>query len=423
MSETSAARSVQCTQCGAPLDLHGGHKVRSLTCGYCGSQMDAHKDYQIIKAHQNTSERPLSPFKLGMQGKIKQVLFTLIGMVEYESEGERWLDFQLYSPTHGYAWLSQSQGHYSFTRRVRSIPTPSQVKQFKAKKTVRIKGKKLKLFEKYQSKITYVEGELTWIAKLGQSSKTVDAIAPPYGLSYESNGKELEYSWEEYLNRDELFQAFNLAPLKHQPSHVHPLQPYPEQGMWGAMEKIAPDYFLTSLFLLIIFWFFNSSSTILEYQHTSADLSIKKTFEIKQKQPLLKLNLIAQPSKKNTWYEVDILDTQAKNVFSLKKALNKTDIGQYSHWSQDAADVDVWLRLPAGIYTLYIHPRVPVATTSAKAKTPSKTTRKTLPPLSIRLSQEGIPLRFVLYFVLLSLLLLFIASYKRVSFEQNRWQD
>ena len=423
MSENIAIQSVQCSHCGAPLDLHGGHKVRSLVCGYCGSIMDAHKGYQQIKAYKNAGDRPISPFKLGMKGKIKGVEFTLIGMIEYDAEGSRWLDFQLFSPTHGYAWLSQDRGHYSFSRRIRNIPTPSRIKRFKQKKKITVKGKEFKLFERYTAKIVYVEGELTWIAQRGDKSKVVEAINPPYGFSYEQQSNELEYNWEEYLDTNTLFEDFGLIPAS--PSdEIHPLQVYSSDGFWGKMENISPNYFLISFLGLVVLWLFSSNTELLHYRHKEGGLATTQSFKVNSNNSLITLNLSAQPQKDSSWYEVNVLDQQEKTVFKLADSVKGQDFGQNFHWSQDAGQISAALRLNQGQYYLQIKPAAKQnALNLPKGAKPIPQAPIKLPAIQIKLIKEPIPLRFGVYLVLLSLLLLFISSYKHVSFDGKRWDD
>jgi hypothetical protein len=87
MNDPTPVRAVNCTQCGAPLKLHGGHRVRSLSCGSCGSVLDTKDEYQVVKQFADI-QRPQMPLELGMQGKLKGIAFTIIGVVQYrDSEG------------------------------------------------------------------------------------------------------------------------------------------------------------------------------------------------------------------------------------------------------------------------------------------------------------------------------------------------
>ncbi|MCP4700330.1 MAG: DUF4178 domain-containing protein [Gammaproteobacteria bacterium] len=244
-------RSIQCTQCGAPLELFGGHKVRGLTCAYCGSIMDAHKDFQVIKRYRDKADRPDTPFKPGMRGRLKEVDFTLIGLVQYTAEeGDRWVDFQLFSPTRGYAWLSLENGKYSFSRRTRELPDPIEASCLRENQIVKFGDLKLRVEEEcYRAKISYVEGELTWIAKRGDTRELVDASAPPYSLTYEKTGQEYEYFLGESLDAAEVHKAFGIAAPEKSRT---PGEPYPLQNFFDIYGRIAKLYLILAVAGLFI---------------------------------------------------------------------------------------------------------------------------------------------------------------------------
>ncbi|MGI9507513.1 MAG: DUF4178 domain-containing protein, partial [Geminicoccaceae bacterium] len=76
-------KAINCTSCGATLDVLGGHRVRSLTCGYCGSVMDRHADFKLLQEYRDRPDRPITPLAIGMQAMLKGVSFTIIGMIQY----------------------------------------------------------------------------------------------------------------------------------------------------------------------------------------------------------------------------------------------------------------------------------------------------------------------------------------------------
>ncbi|MCB1639988.1 MAG: DUF4178 domain-containing protein, partial [Thiothrix sp.] len=195
---TSRVRSIQCRGCGAPLTLlGGGHKILSLNCAHCGTVMDAHKNYAVL-ARFHGQQPPFSPFELGMQGKIHDVPFTIIGMIGWESQGYAWVDLLLYSETHGYAWLGYERGHICFVRKTRHLPSAT-IWSLQPRQSVSDGKRTYKLYEHYMADITYVAGELTWVAKVGDRIQLVEAIAPPFLLSGERSNTETEYHLSEYL--------------------------------------------------------------------------------------------------------------------------------------------------------------------------------------------------------------------------------
>lgn len=222
--------AINCTNCGGALERHGGHRVRTLTCGYCGSQMDAHADYQILQKFENL-KRPSAPLKIGMSGTIKGIEQTVIGMIEYAMREEgitySWVAYQLFSPTHGYGWLIYNNGHFVFGYQVRDLPSHHNPAHLLPKTEIKAMGRSFRMYESYQAHIRYVEGELTWVAKVGDTVTETEAIDPPFVFSFERSETEVEYTLGEYLDRDEILDAFGEdIDLGYEPIDIHPAQPF-----------------------------------------------------------------------------------------------------------------------------------------------------------------------------------------------------
>ena len=225
MAEAEAKlHTIKCTQCAAPLTLNGGRQVRSITCGYCGSVLDTKEEFKVVKQYLDR-KRPPSVLELGMKGKIQDVEFTIIGVVQFQDdEYARWLEFLLFSPTHGYAWLEEDAGHFIFTRRVRDLPDKPVSSQRKS--TFKARGHTFKVLEEYTISISYVEGELTWVAEVGDKVRLLDAIEPPFIYTVEKTGTEEEYSIGEYLQPEVVHEAFGIDFAPQKRHTVHPAQPY-----------------------------------------------------------------------------------------------------------------------------------------------------------------------------------------------------
>ena len=70
----------------------GGHKIQSLTCDYCGAVMDVHDEYKVLAKFSEQQAPFDSPLRLAAQGKLKGVQFTVIGMIEWAENFNRWID-------------------------------------------------------------------------------------------------------------------------------------------------------------------------------------------------------------------------------------------------------------------------------------------------------------------------------------------
>ena len=179
-------KAINCTTCGAALPALAGHRAKALVCSYCGSVMDRHDGYKVLAQYRDMP-RPHGPFSIGMTGELFGIEHTVVGIVGVRSyiEGEvyRWTNYQMYAPTHGYSWVTWNEGHLVHSRKVRSQTELDPSWGFVPRSEFGAGGRTFKMFEEYQAEITYIEGELTWVPKLGDTVGAVDGIDPPYGFS------------------------------------------------------------------------------------------------------------------------------------------------------------------------------------------------------------------------------------------------
>jgi hypothetical protein len=351
-------RRINCTQCAAPLSLHGGHKVSSLTCGFCGSVMDAHADFAILKRYKKL-RRPNCPIKIGMSGVIKDVEFTVIGMVRYTSERiYHWVDLQLYSPTHGYAFLTYENRHFVFSRRIRDLPMPGKISRFKEKAPVTVSGRKFRAFEEVNAEINFVEGELTWVAKVGDKSHSIDCIAPPYGFSYEGNDNEIEYFLSEYIDQPLIYKAFNIDEIDQptlKPSDNHPLRPYPKEGLLHNLGIFGGMFGFAALVIGIFILIFAGGNMIADQQFSRNTPNETVSFKVDNPDQLLELTLHSSVSNNWAYYDISVLKG-TEEVFSFGHEISYYEGYEGGEsWSEGSTNGSALFKVPsAGTYHLGI---------------------------------------------------------------------
>lgn len=251
----AAIRAVNCTNCGAGLPVLGGGRVRTTVCGYCGAALDATDAYRVLAVYDGM-ERPDSPFRLGMTGEVDGVPFTVIGTMgqveRYGGETWRWTDHMLYSPTHGYAWLTVEDGHVLLTRKVRDLPRgrfldPRTADLAEARPKIVWRGREYVYYDSSTSEIDFLEGEFNFRPARGERAHRV-ALMPNgpatdmFAFATDHGGTEQEAEVTRYA--PELAAAFGAEAPR--PVGVHPLQPYapsrhvPFLKVWfGAMTAAA----------------------------------------------------------------------------------------------------------------------------------------------------------------------------------------
>ena len=239
---TGQVRAIDCPNCGAGLDVLGGGRVTTQVCGYCGAALDATDAYRVLAVYAGM-ERPASPFRLGMEGALAGATFTLIGtlgLVERDGGREwRWTDHMLYSPTHGYAWLTVEDGHVLFTRKVRDWPeggflTPRGIERMETPPTRAWRGRRYAYFASSTWIVDFAEGAFNYRPARGETGGTVSLMPPGVAsdmLSYVSSGGGREREVEVTRYAPEAAAAFGAeAPTPH---GVHPLQPHRDEAGAG----------------------------------------------------------------------------------------------------------------------------------------------------------------------------------------------
>ncbi len=410
--------AINCTSCGATLDVLGGHRVKSLTCGYCGSVMDRHAGFQTLQQYRDHPDRPITPLSIGMQATLKGVPFTIIGLIEYVShqsgegwaESYRWVSFQLYSPTHGYCWLTYNKGHYFFSYRTRELPDPVTPERLWPKVQMVVNDRTFLMYERYNAEIAYVEGELTWIAKIGDKVRVVEAIDPPGMFSYEQTDTELEYSIGNYMEAGEVHEAFGLdAPPA--PDGVHPAQPFDGGRFLPALAKVGPIFAGIALLGLIFVIIAGGGRELLRTDTDARSGPLAVPFAVINAKQLMKLEIRTPLSNSWVYYDVKITDTETgEDVLFLGKEVSFYE-GRDSdgYWSEGSKHESALFKVPSsGQYKIEINP--------AEAG-------GEIPPFEIRLYDIVFVKRYLVGLLILSILAsLGLQLYQR-HFEKRRWDD
>ncbi len=402
-------RGIQCTNCGAPLTLHGGgHRIRVLTCEYCGAEMDVRAHYAVL-ARFSEQVAPFTPLKLGMRGEIDNVSFIVIGMVGWVADGDRWVDSLLYSETHGYAWMSYHQGHFVFERRVRDLPSVT-LWALKAKERFRARGETFRFYERYRASIIYVAGELTWVAKVGDGAWQAEGIAPPLLYGTERTERESEYYLGEYFEPADVYKAFGIPGKPRKRIGVHPAQPL-RPGLWREVSRAALPFagFALAVVLVLVFFFSGHELFAESVRPGPGAKALTRSFVINDPDKLVKLELETDLS--NAWMDVEttlVRVKTGKEVFSFNR-----EIAYYSgveggeSWSEGSRRAVALFKVPAaGEYALRIG-------------VPEGSSRR---GLYVRVYEGYVGRRYFVALLVIALLAALSWPLRRLIFETRRWQ-
>lgn len=225
--------AVSCPSCGAGLKALGGGRVVLHVCSHCGAELDAVENYRLLRTHAGRN-RPDTPFQLGAKGIIAGVNWTVIGIISWAethySQSWGWTDHQLYSPTHGYAWLTLENGFLIFTRAWRgplnpSWITPKAVEVAESRPEIYARDRSYAYYETADATVNYAEGEFSSVMRMGDRVNSLCFLSPDELMTLTQSGNEREVELSTWLHQTEIWAAFALSPPV-RPWRVHPLQPY-----------------------------------------------------------------------------------------------------------------------------------------------------------------------------------------------------
>lgn len=358
MTRTSDLTTINCTSCGAGLDVLGGGRVQVHICPYCGTELDAQDNYKALRTFSDL-KRPDSPFSLGASGKIHGVRYVVIGTLEstetYAGRVWTWIDHQIFSPTHGYAFLSLEDGHVIFTRRYRKPGwiSEAQVERAETPPSVRVGKERFKYFETSTSTLTFAEGEFSWWAAIGETATTVYAMSDTAMLGFSQSQTERETYISTYLPRDEIATSFGvtLPPITQK---VHPLSPFKGGPNSGFVRNWSANLCALCLVIAAVFALSKGDPVLTETGLPVVGLPVEIPFEVTQPNKLVEIALVADVNNSWTSLGLEVEAPDQELLFEVGRTMEFYEgHDDEGHWTEGSRRANLkFVPSVAGTYTL-----------------------------------------------------------------------
>jgi hypothetical protein len=207
---------LSCPNCAASLDLRNA-RSKSIVCSSCGSQIDVTDQAALQKIGQVglRPEPQVTPFQVGMQGTVKGEEHAIIGRVVYHSdEGDIWDEWLLLSAAGQYRWISDSKNEGMALWEPFTPTTPVDPSTIRFGSMINLREKPVAVRDVGSARIDYLEGELTWKAKVGDTMQYGEADGPNERYSIEWTQNEVEFYAGGRVDRAETASAFGVtAPV------------------------------------------------------------------------------------------------------------------------------------------------------------------------------------------------------------------
>lgn len=378
--------SIRCTNCNAPLDLLGGGRVSTITCKYCKSVLDLNDKYKVLGQYQER-DRPDSQLQIGMRGFVRGIEWIIIGMIEHVGSDayERRLDFFLYSKLYGYAWLTEEDGALYFAKRARDFSVYEWEAKGKPTTTFYDHGHYMQKESPYFMSVSYVEGELSWVAKMGDVAEYTDFYgANQKSLTIERTQKEIEIYHTQRLHKDMIIKSFSLTDKEGKNLQ----QNNPESEVY---EKFPSYLRMGTLVMALLLGAMVVLSLLfgdVVYKSSKSNSVVKQNIIIKHSDFLGKISIKANNSTNLSNFAMRITAKKSGKIyFSINKKqvyFTKQSLGHT--WQSRDDRVDVYLKLDKGEYLL-------------EANVP--------PGTSLMIEEEVVRLYYVFPLLILVMMLLF----------------
>jgi hypothetical protein len=239
-------KSFTCSACGGQVEVAYPDRSVVAVCKSCRAVVDL-KDPSLAVLSQYREKTTIHPLlALGTRGTLRGKQYEVIAFVaKMEPAGGRtrswartdeycWEEYLLFNPYEGYRWLVCAQRQWSFVTPLAAVPEQRDG-------SAEYGGRSFRRYLAGRAQVVYVLGELYWLVRHGDTAAVVDYIAPPRMLSLEveGEGKDAERSWSigEWLEAQEVREAFNVKAVWREPLGVAPHQPSP-YGNIGSLSTI-----------------------------------------------------------------------------------------------------------------------------------------------------------------------------------------
>lgn len=203
----TSVHHMSCKGCNAPISLLGNSlRTHMLVCPFCGTVMDSRQEFRPLYAFSQI-QQPATPLQVGMQGMIRQVQFTITGSVAWQTRGSQWIQFQLYSPTHGYAQLLGWLGDYLFLRKTYYLPDRN-LWSLKQGDSFQVQGVGFTIQQFHFAEMVHAEGNLTMNIKPRSRNKQCFACCADAWYVSTQQRDQVEYFSGQILRAETIEESF-----------------------------------------------------------------------------------------------------------------------------------------------------------------------------------------------------------------------
>lgn len=349
-----------CPHCGVNIPSILKAQALILACSSCHYSIQRLADGKLVKLNEfKVNVEPDIP--LYSTGILHGVTYQVVGFLQKRQIGTTydWREYLLFNPYHGYAILSEYNGHWNY---IISVKDYSRQYLRTAAGSIVYKANIYKLYNRYKGTVKYAIGEFNSDILAERDTQVEEYICPPFMMVKESNGDELRWYLGEYVSSSEIKKIFNLNSVPAR-TGVGATQLFWFGTQMGTMYMITLVY---ALLLLVIQLFYDGTAKnekVFARNYGVADTNAQQaivtpSFELTGGKSAVQFDVAAPIN--NDWFDLDIelINHQTGERFEVAKSIefySGVDGGEY--WSEGKReDYIIVSEVPDGTYHLNLYP-------------------------------------------------------------------
>ncbi|GAB2539592.1 DUF4178 domain-containing protein [Rufibacter soli] len=413
---------VACPSCKKKLHLITHAQAKNVVCPHCSHLSELQEKGLVpIQSVGREKQEPLLP--IGRKGRINGVLYAVVGFLVFKERNlkYRWREYVLFNPVQGYAFLAESDGHWTFFRFISDFINGNK----HISSDIRYLDKNFKLYNKYRTTVTHASGEFFWQITEDENQYS-EYVAAPYMLTMSIGREEQSYMFGEHMEPELVQELFSLdGPMPYQIG-VGGAEPFSQDFPFPKVRNLALVAAAVLLGIQVLLSVFHQNKVLLDKTYLLTEEEGKGTLmalpgpTIDIESSLLgstNLEVRLRAPVENSWFAtgISLLNTKTGREYYVEVGVefyNGVEGGE--SWSEGSPDTDQILSaIPSGTYQVYLQPS------------------RDMQPF-----QSGVPDTFHLRLVQdvpiwsnfwISLLLLAavpaVQGFREYSFERSRWMS
>jgi len=350
------AETHHCPKCKAPIVLKAAPYTVSLSCLQCGTNFN-----RSVKGNLNQTANNKEDFKgdiaIGTKGTLHGINFEVIGYSlkeELNPDESQWKEYVLWNRTHGFAFLSEFEGHWIYVKETARPPVTGQ----HFNNGFSWDGQQYQLYNAYSYKVVSYAGEHPYNVGKTKRYAVQEYIAPPQVWTSEEYDQSITWFLGEHIDSTEVYNTFPLQQSAPRQLGIGAVQPIGASGAKGFGKK-----FLLALGILlaihIIIGLQHKNRLVLENVYPFGDTVnsvniVSKKFYLEKSSSNLYFDITAPVD--NNWFELSgsLINADNGKEYSFEKGVeyySGTSDGE--RWTEGSTNSNVYLTaIPAGNYFL-----------------------------------------------------------------------